>query len=61
MATLDISAYKMELLTDIYNTPAIVAAIDSQSPEYVKNEPDSLIYANLFQIKCFSGLTGTKR
>lgn len=45
---INISGYKTELLLDIYGNERIVEAIDSQSPEYVPGEPDTLLYRNLF-------------
>jgi hypothetical protein len=48
MAMIDVSAYKMELLSDIYNNPRIVEALDSQQLEVIKDEPDTLMYKNLF-------------
>ena len=45
---INVSDYKMELLSDMYKNEKIVAGIDSQAPEYVPGEPDSLMYVNLF-------------
>jgi len=36
------------MLQDIINTPVIAEAIDSQQPDVVLDEPDSLIYKNIF-------------
>ena len=48
MPIISVSSYKTELLKDIINTPSIVQAINSQQPNVVTEEPDSLIYKNLF-------------
>jgi hypothetical protein len=48
MPIISVSKYKAEMLQDIVNTPVIVEAIDSQQPEAVTEEPDSLIYRNIF-------------
>ena len=48
MPMIDVSAYKMELLSDIYNNPKIVEAIDSQQLDVINEEPDTLMYRNLF-------------
>ena len=45
---IDISKYKMELLSDIYKNPKIVNAIDSQQTGVTHDEPDTLMYKNLF-------------
>lgn len=45
---IDISKYKMELLSDIYKNPTIVEAIDSQQTGVTPEEPDTLMYRNLF-------------
>ena len=47
-AMIDISKYKMEILSDVYNNPKIVAAIDSQQKGVTPGEPDTLMYKNLF-------------
>ena len=47
-AMIDISKYKIELLSDMYKNPKIVEAIDSQNVGYVPGEPDTLMYRNLF-------------
>ena len=36
------------MLQDLINTPVIVEAINSQQPDVVTDEPDSLIYRNIF-------------
>ena len=48
MAMLDISSYKMELLRDIFNSPVIVDAIESQNENVDINSPDTLLYTHLF-------------
>jgi len=48
MPIISISEYKMELLKDVYKDKKIVSALDSQQLDYVPDEPDSLIYLNLF-------------
>ena len=47
-AFIDISKYKMEILSDIYKNPRIVEAIDSQQTGVTHGEPDTLMYKNLF-------------
>ena len=48
MPMMNISEYKMAILADVYNNPLIVEAIDSQQADVFKDEPDSLMYRNLF-------------
>jgi hypothetical protein len=48
MSIININEYKMDLLTDVFNNPKIVEALDSQQTDIIKDEPDSLIYRNLF-------------
>jgi hypothetical protein len=48
MSIISVNKYKTELLKDIINAPKIIEAIDSQQPDAVINEPDSLIYKNIF-------------
>ena len=48
MTILSISAYKMALLSEIYNNPKIVEALDSQQPDVIREEPDTLMYHNLY-------------
>jgi len=48
MPMIDVSEYKIELLSDMYNNPKIVEAIDSQQLNVVNEEPDTLMYNNLF-------------
>lgn len=48
MASINISEYKTEIMQDIISTPAIVTAIDSSSPNYDPESPDTLIYENIF-------------
>ena len=48
MPMIDVSKYKMELFLDIYNSPKIVEAIDSQQLNVANDEPDTLMYNNLF-------------
>lgn len=48
MPMIDISAYKKELLSDIINNPRIIEAIGSQQTDVVSEEPDSLLYRNIF-------------
>ena len=45
---INISKYKLELLSDIYKNPKIVSAIDSQQTDVTPSEPDTLMYQNLF-------------
>ena len=47
-AMIEISKYKMELLSDIYKNEKIVEAIDSQQTGVIPEEPDTLMYKNLF-------------
>ena len=51
MPMIDVSAYKLELLSDIYNNAKIVEAIDSQQADVINAEPDTLMYKNLFPYK----------
>ena len=48
MASVNIGKYKNEIMSDIINTPTIVKAIDSKSPDYNPECPDSLIKVNIF-------------
>ena len=48
MPIMSINEYKMAILADVYNNPLIVAAIDSQQADVFNDEPDSLMYKNLF-------------
>ena len=48
MATVDINAYKKEILMDIIGSPEIVGGIESRALGVVPGEPDSLIYKNVF-------------
>jgi hypothetical protein len=48
MPIINISEYKMAILADIYNNPLIIEAIDSQQTDVFNNEPDSLVYKNIF-------------
>jgi len=48
MPMIDVSKYKMELFSDIYNRPKIVEALDSQQLNVLNDEPDTLMYNNLF-------------
>ena len=48
VAFIDISKYKMEILSDIYKNSKIVEAIDSQQTGVTPTEPDTLMYKNLF-------------
>jgi len=45
---ISISKYKMALLSEIYKNPKIVEAIASQQDGVIPDEPDSLMYKNLF-------------
>ena len=51
---IDISKYKLELLSDIYKNPKIVSAIDSQQTDVTPSEPDTLMYQNLFPYMCIT-------
>ena len=48
MATLDISAYKRQLIDSLLGNEKIVAAIESKSANYDPDSPDTLIYENVF-------------
>ena len=48
MPIISISEYKKEMLKDLYSNPLVVKGLDSQQIDVVNDEPDSLLYQNLF-------------
>ena len=48
MPMISVSEYKKEILKDLYNSPLVVKGIDSQQVDVIPDEPDSLLYQNLF-------------
>ena len=48
MASINITEYKMAVLRDLFNNPEIVTLIDSQDEGFNRDEPDSLIYRNIW-------------
>jgi len=48
MALIDVVSYKQDILKALLSNSVIVDLIDSQQPEYIPSQPDSLIRANLY-------------
>ncbi|MCL2020437.1 MAG: hypothetical protein FWG70_11895 [Oscillospiraceae bacterium] len=48
MAIINITDYKMDLIKELTSSSEIIEILDSQADGYIKDEPTSLIYRNLW-------------